>query len=111
MKLKKFFAKLAAVTVVLILAVVLVAPAAQAATPAQIQAAIDDGLAWMAGQQNADGSWGGSWSNQVARTGLAVLKFETHAIFQGLHPLDPAYTYSGVVANGLNYILDRKSVV
>lgn len=78
---------------------------AQAATPEQIEDAIEDGLEWLAGQQNADGSWGG-W-HTVGRTGLAVLKFETHAAFEDLSPFDPAYAYSDEVEAGLDYILDN----
>jgi len=78
---------------------------AQAATPEQIENAIEDGMVWLASQQNADGSWGGE--DQVARTGLAVLKFETHAAFEGLNPFDPAYAYSNEVEAGLDYILDN----
>lgn len=104
MKLKKFFAKLAAVTVVLILAVVLVAPAAQAATPADIEQAIDDGLAWLATQQNGTtGQWG--VSNTVCHTALAVLKFEHHAIFGlGISPFDAGYMYHTNVEKGLDYL-------
>jgi hypothetical protein len=80
--------------------------AAQAATPADIEQSIEKGLAWLAGQQNAaDGSWGTDY--RVARTGLAVLKFETHAVFMGMSPFDPAYTYQPNVVAGLDYIFSR----
>lgn len=78
---------------------------AQAATPDEIEAAIDAGLEWLASHQNADGSWGAS--DRAARTGLAVLKFETHATFMGMSPFDPAYIYSSNVEAGLGYILDN----
>ena len=48
-----------------------------AATGSDINDAIDKGMEWLAGQQNADGSWG--WDNMIARTGFALVKFETHA--------------------------------
>ena len=44
--------------------------AVQAATPAQIEQAVTNGLAWLATQQNPDGSFGGFAS--VGETGLAV---------------------------------------
>ena len=43
--------RLFAFTVVLVLTTLLFAPTVQAATPAQIEAAIDNGLAWLAAQQ------------------------------------------------------------
>ena len=106
MKLKKrlFIVKSLTLALVLMLAVTLAAPA-MAATPQQIEDAIEDGLAWLAGVQNADGSWSGAYP--VARTGLAVLKFETHAVFMGMSPFDPAYAYSQNVIDGLNYIFNN----
>lgn len=97
MKLKKFFTKLAAVTVVLILAVVLVAPAAQAATPAEIQQAIDDGLAYLAATQAGDGSWDNWGWAEVGATGTAVLAMELH---------DPV-TYATNIQAGLDYLFDN----
>lgn len=71
-------------------------------TPDQIQAAIDQGVAWLADQQNPDGSWG-DWE-QVAKTGLAVVKFEDYAYEHGYSPFDPAYPYYGQVRGGLDYL-------
>jgi hypothetical protein len=105
MKVKKRFAKVLGITLALMLAMVLTAPAAQATLADDIELAIEKGLDWLANAQNPDGSWGG-W-NEVARTGLAVLKFETHATFMGLNPLDPDYEYNTVVRNGLNYIFNN----
>ncbi|UCC32852.1 MAG: hypothetical protein JSW53_03360, partial [Candidatus Bathyarchaeota archaeon] len=76
-----------------------------AATEEEIELAIEAGMVWLAGQQNPDGSWG-DWS-EVARTGFAVLKFETHAIRQCIDPLDPGYMYYDQVRNGLDYIFDN----
>jgi len=74
---------------------------AHAATPEDIDLAIEKGMAWLAGKQDAgSGSWG--WS--VAKTGFAVVKFETHAINIGEDPLDPAYQYYTQVRKGLDYI-------
>jgi hypothetical protein len=66
-------------------------------------------MAWLAGQQNPDGSWG--VSNQVARTGFAVLKFETHAIENNIDPLNPSYTYYPQVRDGLNYIFSQAIIL
>ena len=64
--------------------------------------AIKNGTAWLASNQNPDGSWGTQW--QVAKTGLVVLKFETQALELGFSPFDPAYKYSNEVETGLDYI-------
>ena len=55
-------------------------------TPEEIEQAIVDGLAWLAGMQLPDGSFGYSIDDcdRVAYTALAVLKFETRAIELGL---------------------------
>ena len=74
-----------------------------AADEAAIELAVTNGLAWLATQQNGDGSWG-LGCNLVGETGLVVLKFETRAIELGFDPLDPAYQYAGQVTNGLAFI-------
>jgi len=80
----------------------------KAATQAQIDTSIAHGLAWLAGQQNADGSWG--LNEQVARTGLAVKKFEHRALTLGKSPLDPTYQYYPQVKNGLNYLFSTATI-
>jgi hypothetical protein len=77
-----------------------------AATPQEIQGAIDAGLPWLASQQWSDGSWDG----YVGPTGLAVLKFETHAMDMGKSPLDPSYVYATNVQKGLDYIFSKAIV-
>ena len=67
-----------------------------------IEEAIADGTAWLAGQQNVDGSWGTLYP--LAKTALAVLKLESHAIDLELSPFAEAYPYSDNVQAGLNYI-------
>jgi hypothetical protein len=66
---------------------------------------IDNGIGWLAAQQNTDGSWGEYY--YVGQTGLAVLKLETYAMDLGLDPLDPSYAYCTNVSNGLNYIFSQ----
>jgi hypothetical protein len=80
---------------------------ARAATEQEIEAAIEKGLAWLASQQNLDGSWGPELGcDLVARTGLVVLKFEDRARELGFDdPMDPNYEYFQEVRNGLSYIV------
>lgn len=75
---------------------------ALAATPEQIVAAIDDGVAWLVLDQNADGSWG-SWE-QVAVTGFAVVKLQDRA-----RELE-ADIYDDAIQAGLDYIFAHASV-
>lgn len=72
-----------------------------AATEAQKQAAIDGGLAYLAAQQAANGSWCETGFCD-ADTGAAMLAFiEQKTKPAGWNGVD----YSAVVAKGLNYIL------
>ena len=76
--------------------------AVQAATPAQIEQAVANGLAWLATQQNPDGSFGNYVP--VAETGLAVWAFCQRAIHLNVDPLSAAFPYKNQVQNGLNYL-------
>ncbi|MFC2072818.1 clostripain-related cysteine peptidase [Chloroflexota bacterium] len=67
-----------------------------------VEAAIADGITWLAAQQNPAGPWGNYW--EVTKTALAVLKLETHATSANLSPFDPAYQYSGNITAGLNFL-------
>jgi len=102
--------KTASVSVLLVLlGVLLFTVPAQAATQAQIDASVAKGMTWLATHQNGDGSWG--TQNQVAETGFAVLKFETHAINSGVDPLSPGYPYHSLVRSGLDYIFSTASII
>lgn len=80
---------------------------ATAATPAEIEQAIVDGLDYLAGQQNPDGSWE-SGCYTVAYTSLVCLKFEDRARELGFSdPTDPAYEYGVLVEDCLDYILGK----
>ena len=81
---------------------------AQGATQAEINDAIQDGLAWLATQQNPDGSFG-SGVNPVAYTAAAVLAFEN----EGYYPDDDpgAHPYSQAVASGLDFIFDYAQII
>ena len=86
-------------------------PPAMSATPEEIEAAIINGLSWLADQQNADGSWPAPPNRpdeEVAATGLAVLAFEMQAIELGLDPMNVEYEYGENVGKGLAYILSNK---
>ncbi|MFI4917880.1 MAG: prenyltransferase/squalene oxidase repeat-containing protein [Phycisphaerales bacterium JB060] len=80
------------------------APAAQPLveiTP-QLDQAIADGLAFLAAQQNPDGSFGdGAWGRGVAVTSLAGLAF----MADGQMP--DRGQYGDVVRRALNYVLER----
>jgi len=86
----------------LLLAMASAAIPTQAASEADIQTSIDDGVVWLVDQQNPDGSWG-DW-DQVGRTGFAVVKLEDLAFERGMSPFDPAYEYSSNVTAGLDFI-------
>jgi len=104
--LKKLLSTLITLSLVLILGALLIPSPAMAATPQEIQGAIDAGLPWLASQQWSDGSWDG----YVGPTGLALLKFETHAMDMGKSPLDPSYVYATNVQKGLDYIFSKAIV-
>lgn len=80
-------------------------PAAMAATQAQINASTTAGVVWLVAQQQGDGSWHGSdYSFYAATTGFSLGVLEHYAEKLGKTPLDPTYTYSTNVQNGLNYL-------
>ena len=73
-----------------------------AATEDEIEQSVIDGLAWLAGMQNLDGSWPGF--EPVAKTGLALLKFIDRAKELGENPFSEEYEYNTTVYLGLEYI-------
>lgn len=79
----------------------------QAATQPEIDQAIQDGLAWLATQQQVDGRiCQMPYSNPVAATGTAVLAFENEGHFPG-----GATLYSGVVEAGLDFIFQYANIM
>lgn len=80
-------------------------PFAEAASQTDINDAIADGLAYLAGAQNADGSWPNQgWP--AADVAMAVLAFED----AGHLPGDASDPYHTVVEKGLNYLFTRAHV-
>ena len=78
-----------------------------AATEAEIEEAIENGLAWLVAQQETLGYWPGYYDDDVATTGLALLKLQHRAYELGYDsPFDTAYEYHEHVINGLNYLFD-----
>jgi len=87
-------------TVTLAVAILLLtAIPARPATEADITTAINNGVAWLVGHQNVDGSWG--VDAQVALTGLAVVKLQDRA--RELNTTD----YDVAIQKGLDYIFSQ----
>ncbi|MFX1274138.1 MAG: VWA domain-containing protein [Promethearchaeota archaeon] len=88
--------------------IILVPPIVSSVTEEQIEQAIEEGIAWLADNQEIDGSWPAfppEYQDDVATTGLAVLKLETYAYEAGYEsPFDPAYPYYENVTAGLDYL-------
>ncbi|MDP2948971.1 MAG: hypothetical protein Q8P22_05490 [Chloroflexota bacterium] len=95
----------------LVLAIALMVPllvggfSARAASEPEIEAAIENGLAWLAAQQAPDGCWYGPYG-LAGPTGMAVWKFAERPYEQDppLDPFDPAYEYNAQVQDGLDCI-------
>lgn len=91
--------------VILLTPMFAVFPVAFADLEEDIEQAIVDGLAWLAGQQNPDGSWG--VSDKTARTGFALIKLQDRAYELGYEsPFVAGYEYSSKVISGWNYIFN-----
>ncbi|MBI5763806.1 MAG: terpene cyclase/mutase family protein [Planctomycetes bacterium] len=72
---------------------------------ARIQLAVNKGLAWLAAQQQPDGSFGSGsqYGRHVGITALACMAFVSDGSVPGRGP------YSRVVENGLNFVLNSCS--
>jgi len=88
------------------LIVIAMTPVVSAADTAAINNAISKGVAYLASQQNVDGSFNQA-GFPTGETGLAVLKLEDRAIELGMSPFDPSYAYHSNVENGLQYLFDH----
>jgi hypothetical protein len=87
------------------LAMVLVPMVASAASEAEKQQAIEDGLKYLASTQLINGSWSESNGYPQAATGSALLALQEH----GFHAGDDVYGYGDVVGKGLDYLLNSAS--
>jgi len=91
---------------VLLLMLALGPPAAHGATEQAKQQAIDDGLAWLAANQSADGHWEyGDLRSDVAATASAALAF----VGEGYVPGDGT-AYDTTITNAVSYIFNRASI-
>ncbi len=88
--------------ILMVAILLLLVSAARPATPEAIETAINKGVAWLVAQQKVDGSWG-TWE-QVAQTGLAVVKLQDRARELGTAEYDDA------IQDGLDYILSRATI-
>ncbi|MBN1908360.1 MAG: hypothetical protein JW818_01350 [Pirellulales bacterium] len=93
----------------------LIISGAYAATEAQKRQAIDDGLAWLAANQQANGHWNdGDEYYDTAATAAAVLAFvedRDKRIAQGQNPGDPGVPdYSVQINKGIEYLLSKATV-
>ncbi|BES64355.1 hypothetical protein SANA_07940 [Gottschalkiaceae bacterium SANA] len=95
----KAFRKIVALLIMISLAFT---GAAFAATPEVIAEQTYLGMEWLADSQHENGSWG----DDIARTGLALLKFETHALNDPEFgtPFHVDYPFKENVENGLDYL-------
>jgi hypothetical protein len=82
-----------------------------AATEAEKQAAIDEGLEWLAQNQQADGRWNaGDDFYDTAATGSALLAFLEEGYSAGSDVIFNSTNYGDVVGDGFSYLLSRAQV-
>jgi len=82
--------------------------AAQGATEAQKQAAIDKGLEYLASNQQADGRWNyGDDNYDTAATGAALFAFLDEGYSAGNDVIFGATNYGDVVGDGLSYLFSK----
>jgi len=81
--------------------------------PRTLEEALDDGLAWLAAQQNPDGSWGSDLMWSLAKTALAVYKLEMHGYSLYPDPFDAQYGYQYLphILAGLDYIFAHGYII
>jgi len=75
----------------------------------RIETAVMNGVAWLAAQQNPDGSWEGY--EQAAHTCFSLVKLQERAYDLGYStPFDPQYEYSNNIIAGWNYLFETPHV-
>jgi len=83
-------------------------------TQSERTTAILDGLTWLVGKQQADGSFISDVSNPteraypVAQTALALYKLESYALHTGVSPFDSTWSLSSHVVDGWKFLMTRK---
>jgi hypothetical protein len=93
--------------IVLFTVLLIMAGVGQAATEAEKRAAIDNGLAYLAANQNASGNWGGGLDYALSNTGSSLLAFLEEKGNWGAN----AAAYQAVVDKGLNFLLSNATLV
>ena len=108
MNVKRRIRRAVATLVVASFVLVGVTSPAAAATPAEIEEAIEQGLEWLAGQQVLPAGYfedpAHSGFYPVALTAYALVKFEDHAARLRKDPFDPSYEYHTAVEKGWDYL-------
>ncbi len=104
-------AKKSFVTILLILLISGICGKAEAATPTEIEQAIEDGVAWLAAQQNSSTGYWQDGGYMGGPTGLALIKLEERAFELEYTPFDPCYPYKENVENGLAYLFSQMSII
>ena len=84
---------------------------AMAATQAQINGAINNGVAWLVTQQNSSTGYWLDAGTTVGPTGLALTKLEERAYELGYTPFDPCYPYEPNVEKGLAYLFSQARIM
>ena len=116
MNTEKLVASIAAMVLVAVVFAAVCTPAS-AATEAEIEQAITDGLVWLVAQQNTTtglncGSWNAYNGELEAGTGLALYKLCERAYELGYaSPFDPNYEYHQNVSDGFNWTFAHLTVV
>ncbi|MBA2841016.1 hypothetical protein HNP87_001565 [Methanococcus maripaludis] len=100
-----------AIALIMVLAPLAFVPSAAAATEDEIEDSIEDGIEWLASQQNETGFWGDCEDDIPAITGLALLKLVDRARELGVDPFDPGeYKYAENVIDGFEWLESQKKV-
>jgi hypothetical protein len=104
-KLKKYIKTFGLLTVLILSSMTTVI----AATEEEIEQSIIHGLAWLASDQNIDGSWG--TYEETAQTCFALIKLQDRAYeLEYESPFDPEYEYSDEIIAGWEYVFSTDAL-
>jgi hypothetical protein len=104
-------AKRAFVILLLVTVISGICGTAEAATKAEIDEAVEHGVAWLAAQQNSSTGYWKDGSSLAGATGLALVKLQERAFELGYTPFDPYYPYKDNVEKGLAYLFSQMSIM